>query len=129
MWNEFWKKTTDCRQSKFFITGYDVKVCKLVTNLDRKLLAVIIQFVTGHGPFGYHLKLTRLKDLDTCRFCNEHREEAWHLFGECPGLSQHRSLVLGRAFLDPPFKVSELIQLLRSSFGNGLFMDIFTLVD
>ena len=126
LWNHSWNQSQECRQSKFFIHEYDSKRVKSIICLDRKLLSKVIQFITGHGPFGHHLKLTGFQDTNTCRFCGECDEEAWHITGECPALTEYRLKILGSPYLEPPYKIKDLIKLLKGNHRGAPFVEQFS---
>lgn len=44
----------------------------------------ITQIITGHGCFGQYLYRFRRRDIATCVYCNNNREDNHHVLTECP---------------------------------------------
>ena len=86
VWNEEWKSTVTCRQTKIFFPELDTKQSEFLLLLGRKMLGLTISLITGHNMLNYH-RHVMCKDHDPlCRLCGEENEDSFHLIGECPVL-------------------------------------------
>ena len=74
--------------AKNFIQVVNPNKIKYMKKMSKKNLGVIFQSRTGHDLFGHHIRKWK-KDTDqTCQYCLEKEmETAWHLWSECPALT------------------------------------------
>ena len=65
-WNEEWHCYPQARQTKLWLPNVPGNL-KVINNSDKKALAKIVQFITGHGPFLRHLMIDQPDNDITCR--------------------------------------------------------------
>lgn len=54
---------------------YNSNFTKGLLDLSRNELSLETSILTGHGELRYHLKLMKLGDWNTLRFCNQATEQ------------------------------------------------------
>ena len=122
VWNEEWKSTVTCRQTKIFFPELDTKQSEYLLLLGRKMLGLTISLITGHNMLNYH-RHVMCKDQDPlCRLCGEENEDSFHLIGECPVLFEKRAQIFHKYLLDSPpeWKVKQLVSMTKDSCLSGM---------
>ncbi len=94
LWQLNWENRRDCRVSRLFFP--EVKVSRSVIKLTARELQELAKIGTGHGLFKDHLRhWTEMEEEDyLCSLCGEDYENSWHLWDNCPILTQERKLAL-----------------------------------
>ena len=91
-WEEEWKNYKEANQSKFWLPN--VIIPTGLKSLNKRIIGILIQTITGHGPYRYHLQksVEEGKEFDsTCNLCHQTEQTARHLILECPTLSEERA--------------------------------------
>jgi ribonuclease HI len=111
-WNQRWRSSTDCKQTKIWFPTINRKKSRNLVELRRNDLSLLTQIITGHNRFNRHESLVNHEVDATCRLCLEDEETSWHLVGECPALWYNREQVFGEKFLDlldPEWTVAQMM--------------------
>ncbi len=85
-WYKRWSKLATCRQSRFFLTGPNIRSHKLLMQLDRERLGYTIRFLTGHGRFRRMAKICGETESSICRLCGSGEEDPIHFSTDCSEL-------------------------------------------
>ena len=93
-WNTRWLEYIHARQTKLFVSRVNVKLSHRLLRLDRAPLSLVIVCVTGHNYLNYHQNNMSRSETERCRFCQEGREDSWHLVTQCPAFADERQLHL-----------------------------------
>ena len=89
-WNQEWKAYPEAQQSKLWLE--EVNIPSGLKDHKRHIIGIIIQIITGHGPFLYHLqKIDEEIQDSTCQLCFEEEQTASHLILQCPALQEERA--------------------------------------
>jgi hypothetical protein len=86
LWQSEWESITDkYRQTKLFasIINTDISYRKFVFNLGTEKLHKLVEWMTGHGHFNYHLINMGVGEEILCRKCQCETETAYHVLLEC----------------------------------------------
>jgi hypothetical protein len=102
-WPKRWRNSTDCRQTKIWLSSADQKLAKSLLQESRIELGIRIQFLTGHGWLQRHSWVINPSIDQLCRLCGEGDEDPDHLWRECPALQVERSSVVGSRTLGPEY--------------------------
>lgn len=93
-WDQRWQQTMQmqktCRQTRLFLPHPDKSYSKLLLQLNRDKLSLVLQALTGHNNLNYHQHNIGKQDSPMCRICGTHREESWLTLTQCPGLDKTR---------------------------------------
>jgi len=91
-WGKRWNARWDCRQTKLWYPGPEVRKAKHFMQLGREELGLCAQFITGHNFMARHTTLLGETRNGWCRLClnEEEPETAWHVAAECPTVRNHR---------------------------------------
>ena len=90
LWSIEWKAYKEANQSKFWLKG--LRISRNLKQKSREKIGIIIQTITGHGPFRYHLQKTAEEEIDsTCPLCLKHEETSRHLILECNAIKEERA--------------------------------------
>jgi ribonuclease HI len=104
-WQQQWQAAADsegrlyCRQTKMLVPKIDRKMTKRLLLLPRVDVGRVVQLLTGHNYFNYHVSLIQPEQSALCRFCWSSAETSYHLLCECPRLRGFREMVFGHQFL------------------------------
>ena len=82
--------------------------------LDRYMLGLVCQFITGFSNLSY---MTNKKDnrIDpTCRLCGNAEEKAWHLITDCEALERTSRNIMEMLHDDSTWSVDELVTFLKT---------------
>ena len=92
----------------------EFKPVRKILKLGKKELRIRTIFGTGHGSFKARLKLFKIINDDTCRFCKEYRETAEHILCECPIFQYQKGCITNwNVIIDPSqWKIYEIEKLL-----------------
>jgi hypothetical protein len=82
-----------------FVPRVDCKMTKHLLFLPRVDVGRVVQLLTGHNYFNYHVSLIQPEQSALCRFCWSSQETSYHLLCECPRLRSFREMVFGHPFL------------------------------
>lgn len=117
-WTQEWVAVHGHRQSKYFLSGPDVKFQK-ITKYGRYNIARLIRSITGHSYMKRHNNKVIKGDEDGyCRLCEEEDETPHHIITDCPVLLNRRNECFGARFLPELFttwKVEDMINFLDST--------------
>lgn len=124
-WNQQWKASETCRQTKIFFPVIDKAKSKRLVGLSRKELSEMVQIISGHNWLRKHESLIDPEVDPTCRLCREEEETSYHLIGECPTLWRLRRDVFhtDRLGLVPDWKPHQLGKMIKGSDFPRLDMD------
>jgi ribonuclease HI/retron-type reverse transcriptase len=94
-----WGRLNSCRQTKIFFPEIDKKRTKLLMNMNRTNLKLLISVYTGHCGLRKHLCTLGLSDEPTCPKCGEADDAPEHLIANCRYYSKIREEFLGHTRL------------------------------
>ena len=106
IWCTEWNGLKGHKQTKYWFTMPDPFLASQFLNLSRENVGKCIQFLTSHGWWNKHLKLSNLSNTSECRLCYVDDESPIHIFSECVAMvttrqelfnSSYPSQELGRA--------------------------------
>ena len=89
-WQERWEARPDCRTSKLFMPSVNSQKIKPLSKLERDQIRILFAAGTGHGLFAAHLAKWRDQVDPECHLCLEEDETSFHLWDNCPALTQQR---------------------------------------
>ncbi|MCP3663266.1 MAG: reverse transcriptase-like protein [Gammaproteobacteria bacterium] len=98
---QLWVEREDCCQSKFFIKGPNIGLCRQLLALSRVNLKIVAELFTGHCPLARHLFIRHCAVSPICKYCEQDEETAWHFLAECPMWANLRFSVWGQFRLRP----------------------------
>ena len=105
-WNELWKSSSKCRQTKLFIPEINKTQSVDYTKCRRTVFSAAVQFITGHNFLRRHEAIVAYghSNFDTakCRFCQEAEETTYHMLSKCEPFTLTRMLIWGEEKLTPP---------------------------
>lgn len=84
-----WESSLGMRQAKKLL-NYNFTNLKDILKMDRSSLKSLTWYLTGHGPFNYHLYKLGKSPTEYCRFCDLEQETAEHLLFGCSALAPRR---------------------------------------
>jgi ribonuclease HI len=117
IWNEDWKKSLPCRQTKIWFPNIDKPKSVHIIKLQRREHSLLSQIITGHSYLRRHESLINPEVDSICQFCQEDEQTAYHLIMECPSLWQQRWDIFGVAYLSSKdtmaWEVPKVVQFLR----------------
>lgn len=118
---EQWNSLTTCRQAKNFIKEPTERVTKFILSLKKHELRMLVQTVTGHGPFGKHMHTIGIAANPTCQQCLEEDEEtAEHYLRYCAAFARKRMKVMGEdPYTNTEGSIKELDRILRFIKATG----------
>jgi len=94
-----WKLGTDCRPTKWFVEGLASSITNYLRSLNRKVLRLLIQVISGHSTLNRHLFVMGLTDSPNCAYCGEEETSA-HFVCVCPFFNSTRHETLGSHTVD-----------------------------
>lgn len=110
-WEEAWKNSTPYRQSKQFFPQLSEQNSEDLLKLSRIKLGTVVKFLTGFNRLKAHASNCALILDDSCRHCEEEREEAFHLITECPALDvKRREIFLDKLPFGGDWSVKNLVK-------------------
>jgi ribonuclease HI len=107
-WQQKWVANPDtCKHSIFFIQNVSQNVTKfnkiLNKNIDRQLVGILVQCITGHCGLQYQAKKSNPLIDPTCRHCKVDVETPIHLIKNCQALTMERREVFSAETLEDNF--------------------------
>ena len=74
-----WRKRTDCRQTKIWLTMINRAWSREILKLNRKDIRYITQIITGHSNLRRHRYIMGLEEDPNCEKCKEEEETPEHI--------------------------------------------------
>ena len=90
-WNRRFHNLNDHKICRKFYPKIQLDKWKKLTCFKRKDFNLLFQVTTGHGFFAAHLAKWRNIE-DECKLCLEDEESSWHIYTECPALTEVRTV-------------------------------------
>ena len=114
-WNDNWRNTKDCRQTKLWLPEVTNKMEKYMKKMSRLDLGKIVQFITGHCNLKRHKSLqSNVESL--CRLCKIEEETPWHLVTVCPSLMlRRRNIFYGNILYSVEWSPGQLLRFCKES--------------
>lgn len=97
-WLIRWTSSNSSIQTKSLWDENLLKYSKILLDMDRRQLRMVINLTTGHNTLGKHMVRIGIRNDDTCRWCREAVEDSYHFLCECPALSFRRLKYFGSYF-------------------------------
>ncbi|XP_050325730.1 uncharacterized protein LOC126756583 [Bactrocera neohumeralis] len=97
---EHWQQTRGMRHANLLIGGYNLSRFKVVINLLRNKLRLLVVWYTDHCKLNRHLYNMGLSSCENCRFCDLEPETPEHLPIDCTAVSRRMLKALGSMFPD-----------------------------
>ena len=116
--NKMWEQLNNCRHSKHFIVGTNMKTTKYLLNQSRKELRTQIGFITGHCKLNKHLHRMGLSTDSSCKKCHEQEETPIHLLTTCPAPETARKVHFGTANISEQDVSSKNIKKIMNFYKN-----------
>jgi hypothetical protein len=91
----YWNLVGGCRQSKVWIKWPCLKLARILRNLSRTKLGVLISLLIGHDRLNKHLHKMRLLSGSTCAACGIEEKSALHFIT----LANLRTQIFGKPIL------------------------------
>jgi hypothetical protein len=95
----YWNLVSGCRQSKVWIVRNCLKLGRLLRNLPRTKLGVLIGLLAGHIRLNKHLQRMCLLLDPTSAACGIEEESALHFIDVCSTLANLRTQIFGKLIL------------------------------
>ena len=112
-----WKKLTTARQARELIEGPSQRYKKVLINLNRTRIRMVVGLLTGHNTLQRHLHIMKISEDPMCRRCGREQETSAHVLCQCEAFASTRHRYLGSHFVNPEDIRNANIQTLVSFMG------------
>ncbi len=97
-WQQMWVDYKGADHAKLMLPRVDRLRKKEVFQMTSDSIKKVVQFTTGHGPFGGHLEHWTEAN-PRCKLCRKGIEMPWHWHMECEGIQFGRSKITVKSIL------------------------------
>jgi ribonuclease HI len=98
---KYWTDTQGLKTSKVLLQTYNKVREEELIELNKKDLRIATGLLTGHCCLNYNLKIMKLSENSTCRYCLREEETSTHILCICESLANSRKTHLGNSLMEP----------------------------